>query len=365
MMKAKLQIQNFGPIKNIDIEISKFNILIGPHAAGKSTISKVLCVIHSYFAEVLYEKTVAKQVEVSPDVIHTENVNDSRLKKLLINYRIENFQKINAYWFFEDDLFSFEFNEGLIHVKYKQNWEELNQTESFYIPAERIALPMISESLFELTHAQSTLPGYFLQFGRDFTVARKHRSLFNLPILSVDFEFKEGRNIVTLQDKRSLLLEETSSAIQANLPLLVILEYPVKIASLFVIEEIELHSFPFLQKELLYYVIEKMKYPILYDAYVMLPTHSPYILSAANNLLFAAKVAKQDVESSKEVDKIISKWSWIEKEEFSAYYVADGKAISIVNEKTGLIDENELDSISEDLASEFDALMDLYKPVTA
>jgi predicted ATP-dependent endonuclease of OLD family len=170
---------------------------------------------------------------------------------------------------------------------------------------------------------------------------------------------------VKLANKKPLLLEETSSAIQANLPLLIILAYPFNEASLFIIEEIELHGFPRLQKEVLYYVIERMRHPKLNNAYVMLPTHSPYILSAANNLLFASKVAKQDDETAAEVNKIISKDSWIEKEEFSAYYIKDGKATSILDNKTGLIYENELDRISEDLAGEFDAVMDLYKPAIA
>jgi predicted ATPase len=362
-MKAKLQIKNFGPIKNIDIEISKFNILIGPHASGKSTISKVLCVIHSYFSEILHEKAVANLLDVSPDVIHTKNVNDNRLIKLFTHYRIEKFKKNNTYLYFEDEIFSFELNESAININHKE--KNTNHSQSYYIPAERIALPMISESLFELTLEQSTLPRYFLQFGRDFTIARKEQNIFNLPILKVEFEYREGRNFITLDNNESLLLEETSSAIQANLPLLVILQYPVKMASLFVIEELELHAFPMLQKELLNYVIERMKHPSLNNAYVVLPTHSPYILSVANNLLFASKVAKQDNESAKEVDKIINRESWINSEDFSAYYIANGEARSIVNNQTGLIDENELDGISESLAGEFDALMDLFKPINA
>jgi predicted ATPase len=363
-MKAKLQIQNFGPIKNIDIEISKFNILIGPHASGKSTIAKVLCVIQAYFADFLYENTVAKLVDVSLDVNATPNASYNRLIKLLINYRIEKFQKTNTYWYLEDDFFSFELNGKNIITDDKKR-ERGSRFQSYYIPAERIALPMISESLFELTLEQSTLPNYFLQFGKDFTIARKNQDLFNIPILKVEFEHKDGRNVVILPDNRSLLLEETSSAIQANLPLLVILQYPVKIASLFVIEELELHGFPTLQKELLYYVVDRMKHSTLNNAYVMLPTHSPYILSAANNLLFAAKVGKQSTEVAVAVDKIIKRESWINKEDFSAYYIEKGTAKSIVNNKTGLIDENQLDGISENLAGEFDALMDLYKPVNA
>jgi predicted ATPase len=362
-MKAKLQIRNFGPIKDIDIEVSKFNVLIGPQASGKSTISKVLSIIYS-FADFFAPGYVP--MRQTPATFSSQSAMYELLKNSLVNYRIEHFSNENTYWFFEDDFFSFEFRGGNMTIDQKvKSGERQRRSHSYYIPAERIALPMISESLFELTYAQSTLPGYFLEFGKDFTIARKNQNIFNIPILKVEFEHKDGRNIVILQNNKSLLLEETSSAIQANLPLLIILQYPVKKASVFVVEELELHGFPTLQKELLNYIIERMRHRSLQNAYVILPTHSPYILSAANNLLFAAKVAKQDNQIAKEVDKIISKNSWINSEDFSAYYINDGKAKSIVNGKTGLIDENELDSISEDLAGEFDALMDLYKPAIA
>lgn len=365
-MKARLIIQHFGPIDNLDIEISKFNILIGPQGSGKSTIAKVLCIIHSYYEELSNNEDSSKHLQHIPVIIPVRDNDRSRFKRLLTTYRIENFIKKNTRVSFEDDFFSFEYgrlNQPVIQIK--KIGKDTDRSKNYYIPAERIALPMISESLFELTFEQSTLPNYFLQFGRDFTIARKNQRLFNIPLLKVEFEFKEGRNFVILLNNKSLLLEETSSAVQANLPLLVILQYPVKMASLFVIEELELHGFPLLQKQLLYYVIEKTKSPNLSNAYVMLPTHSPYILSAANNLLFAAKVGKQSKEIGKEVDKIIGESSWINKEEFSAYYIENGTAKSIVDEQIGLIDENELDSISDSLKDEFDALMELYKPAIA
>jgi hypothetical protein len=350
-MEATLRIQNFGPVTDIDIEIKKFNILIGPQASGKSTISKVLSIIHSFDYHIFAVASDKRRIEL--------------LKLSLVYYRIENFYKKNTYWFFEDDCFRFELKGEHIEITHKESLEHTtNSTESYYFPAERIALPMISESLFELTLGQSTLPGYFLQFGKDFTIARKNQNIFNLPILNVEYEHRDGKNLVRLNkiDDFSLQLDETSSAIQANLPLLVILQYPIRKASLFAIEEIELHGFPTLQKELLYYITGRMKHPKLSNAYVMLPTHSPYILSAANNLLFASKVAAQSSKISSQVNEIIDQKSWINKDDFSAYFIKNGKAASIVNKDTGLIDENELDNISEDLAGEFDALMELYKP---
>ena len=347
-MKAKVIIRNFGPVHDIDIEIRKFNILIGPHASGKSTISKVLCVIHSFDYAISFASKGTRDAEL--------------LKQFLVYYRIENFHNANTYWFFEDDLLKFELKDAKISIIHKKNLDETSrQMESYYFPAERIALPMISESLFELNLSDSPLPKYFLQFGNDFIKAKKEQKIFNLSLLDLEFQYSNGKDLITLRNNKDLLLEETSSAIQANLPLLVILQYPIKTASLFVIEELELHGFPLLQKKLFYYVIERMKHPKLKKSYLMLPTHSPYLLSAANNLLFAGKMGKQQ---EKDADNIIPNGSWIEPEKFSAYYISEGTAKSIVDKETGLIHENELDTVSEDLASEFDSLMQVYKPMT-
>src|SRR5580700_1409912 len=53
-MKEKLVIKNFGAIKHIELELSKFNILIGEQATGKSTVAKVLAVCR-YFSYIIEE----------------------------------------------------------------------------------------------------------------------------------------------------------------------------------------------------------------------------------------------------------------------------------------------------------------------
>ena len=369
-MKARLIIKNFGPITDLDIEIKKYNILIGPQASGKSTIAKLLCVIHSYYeATIKYKNTLNSLNEGIGVSIPIRNQDNGLFKKLLKNYRIENFLTNKTTLSFEDDFFSFSYSKlsATPVINIDKHIKSVAIAKAYYFPAERIALPIISDSIFELISEQSTLPQYFLQFGREFTLAKKNKDLFNIPILKVDFEYKDERNFVKINDKDTLYFEETSSAIQSNLPLLLILQNLNQTidTSLFVIEELELHSFPKLQKQLLYHVIEKTREQTLNNAYVVLPTHSPYILSAANNLLFANKMGNQSEESRLETGKIINEASWIDKDDFAAYYIDNGTAKSIVNEQTGLIDENELDSISEDLGEEFDLLMDLYKPTHA
>ena len=38
----KIEIRNFGPIKELNLDIKDFSIFIGPQASGKSTIAKTI-----------------------------------------------------------------------------------------------------------------------------------------------------------------------------------------------------------------------------------------------------------------------------------------------------------------------------------
>ena len=40
---AHLIIRNIGAIKEVDIELNKINVIMGPQSSGKSTINKIAC----------------------------------------------------------------------------------------------------------------------------------------------------------------------------------------------------------------------------------------------------------------------------------------------------------------------------------
>ena len=83
-------------------------------------------------------------------------------------------------------------------------------------------------------------------------------------------------------------------------------------------------------------------------------THSPFILSSLNNLLFAfSKGTEKDSINEIDIDSIISKKSWINPNDFSAFQIIDGKTKSVFNRKTGLIENNIIDSVSEDIINDF------------
>ena len=38
----RIEIKNIGPIKEVEIELNKINVLMGPQSSGKSTIAKII-----------------------------------------------------------------------------------------------------------------------------------------------------------------------------------------------------------------------------------------------------------------------------------------------------------------------------------
>ena len=125
----------------------------------------------------------------------------------------------------------------------------------------------------------------------------------------------------------------------------------------FVLEEPEQNLFPKTQVDLFNDIVALCNGE--HSSTVFMTTHSPYVLAAANILLFANKLLEAGVEKNA-IDEVISAGSTIPAAEFTAYTVSNGTCHSIIDEKTGLISENELDSASDYNAEVFEKLYNLY-----
>ena len=102
-------------------------------------------------------------------------------------------------------------------------------------------------------------------------------------------------------------------------------------------------------------------------------THSPYILTAFNNLLQAENTyrtimekftankidAEKKDEQLKALDKIVSANKRISFDDVSVHLVKNGKAKNIANRENRLIDANDIDEESNRMASIFDSLLDI------
>ena len=125
------------------------------------------------------------------------------------------------------------------------------------------------------------------------------------------------------------------------------------------IEEPEAHLFPNAQRsviELIATVFNCRKEKLQF----FITTHSPYVLTSINNLLQAGLIYQdvaQDVLS--QLEKIVPRYKALNTADLSAYLLENGRGKSIVCPDTGLIDAKAIDSVSDDLAIEFDDLLNL------
>ncbi len=124
-----------------------------------------------------------------------------------------------------------------------------------------------------------------------------------------------------------------------------------------VIEEPEAHLYPLAQKQLMELAALVSNAT---DSQMVVTTHSPYILSVFNNLLFAMRVAGRGEEVRTRVEAVLPSACWLTPSEFGAYFLTDGGCRSVFDREAGLIDQNALDEISEELGMDFDALYEIY-----
>lgn len=88
---------------------------------------------------------------------------------------------------------------------------------------------------------------------------------------------------------------------------------------------------------------------------LIISTHSPYILTALNNSIFAEEVYEK---TGKSIDAYTPE-KRVAFADVAAYQFEDGRIVSIKDEDTRLIDADAIDSCSAEINSDFDKLLDL------
>lgn len=120
-----------------------------------------------------------------------------------------------------------------------------------------------------------------------------------------------------------------------------------------VIEEPEAHLYPMAQKHLLELIVLFLNQS---DSQVVLTSHSPYILSILNNLLYAGRLSGRRPNLTNDIQEIIVRDYWLDPDKINVYFLRNGQSTSLINNQTGLIGQNFLDEISEELGADFEQL---------
>ena len=391
MAKDRLIVKNFGPIKEVDINLSKVTVFIGEQASGKSVLAKLAALLSN---PVVSESNGRLLGDIIP---------------WLYEFNIHNFLDNDSFASFENDQFTFGFKKSRGFKTFKDETisnyflkleDVLKETakeeakfvakpfsekeakeyfenrekflmqvnfitkllgrffsETIYIPTERNLVSILSKSLFNILKNDVDLMPFVTAFGSKYESARKILSPFEIPALKLKYSFSENTDKITLENSKQIDLVESSSGIQSIIPIAVVVNAISKEGKhLFIVEEPELNLYPTTQKALVEYLIEKCTQG---DNRLIITTHSPYILTALNNCIQAQNVIDAHPESVEEVNKIIPSQFHLKYDDVIAYHVGSGTAKPIMDDEIQMIDANELDGVSDELAAVFDKLLDL------
>jgi energy-coupling factor transporter ATP-binding protein EcfA2 len=179
-------------------------------------------------------------------------------------------------------------------------------------------------------------------------------------ILKGTYDNDSYGEIIRVNDREKVFLKDASSGQQEVLRILQGIFLAVGAPNrreFFVVEEPEAHLYPLAQKE----VINAFSVFLntIPQGRLIITTHSPYILACVNILLFASFVAGRVNGQSDQI--AVPRDYWLRAEDFSAYSLGQHEAycVDIKNPRTGLIAQNYLDKISEELGTQYHQLYDL------
>lgn len=181
-------------------------------------------------------------------------------------------------------------------------------------------------------------------------------------IITGQYVYEDDQDWI-VSGKRRINLANASSGQQEVLPLLLVLSDWLKWTvrqsrgTMFFIEEPEAHLFPVSQRRLIGIF---SRFYATFNCSFVLTTHSPYILTAFNNLILASNIAQEgDKKNTGKIQKIIGQDQAIKFEDVSAYTIQDGLLKSILDSDNNLIGSSIIDSVSDEFDKVFDKLLEL------
>lgn len=336
-MIRKLIIRNFGAIKSARIALKDYNIFIGEQGSGKSTIAKLITIFEDYTTN------------------HLLDSNQS-LKPLFEEYNIASYFNEDSYieYSWEGGSALYEKEEFSVEVPEGSEMEEV-PIKNLYIPAERFFISTFSRSLATLVLNKVPIPNTLLNFASIYEKAKNKYPNYNVPIFDLLFQTDKANETLLLKNSnKAIPFKDASSGIQSVIPLLMVLDYATeeKEFNRFVIEEPELNLFPETQVKLLHQMISKCKK-------LTLTTHSPYLLSAFNNLIEANNVLKSNPSKIGEVYNIIPPKCILDFDNVGAYKIENGEVKSILDQEYHLIVADQIDSVADHESEIFSALLEL------
>lgn len=377
IMMKKLKIKNFGPIKDINIEIKPFTILIGKSGSGKSILMKLI-----YSFDIIIDKL-------------TFIMNDENMFNEIIEFDLkENTDIFNKYeiddFFNNDTEIIYTSTNNTIKVQNNKVVISCNTqivSEQVFISDLRYIIPDILSYKFDrsirISEILNNTMEYFLR-GLKFNDNSYKLEMFNIELLQklnkVTNDFLLQTKDYTINYKNassgvksasiieviiSYLLKETSQERKINLD---IPSKPQTQQTNIFIEEPELSLFPEHQKEILYFILKSFLSHTLKDTTIynklnfIISTHSPFMLYYLSNILTGIQLLykQENLFTMGKIEKIIPKELLrLDINDIEIYKLEEGTIASILDKKEYFINTQEMDKTAEILSNDYTDLLNL------
>lgn len=387
-MKEKLIIKNFGPIKDIELDLGKVTVLIGEQATGKSTVAKVLavCRVFSNLVSIYLDEQEPNsspfwigiveqglQLYIQKDsyvyyecehyiLIANAFVNDTTkydLSILQVSHKLTAKSKE-----FRDLIVEIERIKSLkeqftsvewrILLKYFLNSDvQAVLPKPFYLPTERGLQSIFSLGKQSIANLSNSL---FNQLAEMDEIVRHFKNETYIYPVDIYYQDQNGYGFVRkANETKSYSLHDAASGYQSAIPIVLVVKYyneSQKESKIFIIEEPELNLFPKAQYKLMQYLVEQNN---KFGNTLLLTTHSPYTLTSLNNLMYAYVVGqKYPDKAAIEIEKKY----WLDPKDVSAYMLkTDGSVENIFDEEEGMIKAEKIDGVSSEINKTFDRLL--------
>lgn len=217
----KLIIDNIGPIKHVELDLKRVNVIIGPQSAGKSCILKIAC--FCAWAEKRIQLEQGKNGFSETDYMEKNLIGFHKLRGFFEKGRGAKFRyETDHLWFqyeYDKETDAFTWNWDISgHWKYKR-------TRVSYIPAERNVIATIPNWM-EVSMKYNNIRNFISDWMLTRTFYTEDRKLDVLGLgVKYYYDEKSGQDFIELEDGKPLHFTNSSSGIQSAIPMLVYLGY--------------------------------------------------------------------------------------------------------------------------------------------
>lgn len=211
-------IKNVGPIKDVELDLNKINVFMGPQSSGKSTIAKII----SYCS--WYEKNIIlgtrPNVNFYKDLIEFHNLEDNYFcDDSLIEYKSSNCHIV------------FSGKKGVpVSVVTNVGPKKIFQNEKIeYIPAERniVSIPGIGQYTESKNNILNFLYDWFRAKRNKKEDNKYHLPLSSLNNVSYYYVQEEDSDKLLLENGKDIKLQHASSGLVSITPLIMVFNYVI------------------------------------------------------------------------------------------------------------------------------------------